>query len=174
MKALILFEILLMLGVIRKQRFLHQKEIMQYLQNYIYQYQVSSKTTILRKPTHFFTGCSILSYFFCLNSYNFCIALTKWTKLYFFKITFYPLKRGLNLRSKSNPAKSNSLLKIFKNYVFFTMFLLENVKDKALCFFLVKNIFHVLEFEVTLHTLVKIMGRRIYYFVLLIRLSINF
>ena len=41
------------------------------------------------------------------------------------------------------------------------MFLLENVKDKALCFLLVKNIFHELEFELTLHTLAKITGRRI-------------
>ena len=36
-KRMVLFEILLMLAVIWKQRFLHQREIMQYLQNCKYQ-----------------------------------------------------------------------------------------------------------------------------------------
>ena len=52
------------------------------------------------------------------------------------------------------------------------MLFLKNVKDKALNFLLVLKIwaiiFHVFKFEVTESTLLKIMGRRTCYFVLLI------
>ena len=44
------------------------------------------KTISLRQPIHFFTGRSILSYFLRSNCYNFRITLTKWIKLFFFKI----------------------------------------------------------------------------------------
>ena len=65
----------------------------------------------------------------------------------------------------------------FLKVKFFCEVFSKNVKDKALCFLLVKNMafqvlelktFQVLEFEVTRATLVKITGHQNCYFVLLI------
>ena len=50
----ILFEILLMSAVICKQRFLHENEIVQYLQNYKYQ---EINQCHFRKPLQVSTNC---------------------------------------------------------------------------------------------------------------------
>ena len=63
----------------------------------------------------------------------------------------------------------NGPLNFFKK-TFFCNVLLKNVKDKVLSFVLVKiwiKIFHVLKFEVTRTTLLKITGHWTFYFVLL-------
>ena len=75
-----------MSAVICKRRFLHENEIVQYLQNYKYE-EVNqgrfrktkqASTNVIKnnypKTAHtFFTGCSIFSYFFTFNltCYNF-------------------------------------------------------------------------------------------------------
>ena len=95
----ILFGILLTSAVICKQKFLHENEIVQYLQNYKYEnvnqshfrkpLQVSTNGIKNNFPTTthtFFTSRSILSYFLRLNCYNFRDAMTKSVKLHFLKI----------------------------------------------------------------------------------------
>ena len=132
----ILFEILITSVVICKERLLHENEIVQYLQNYKYQdinqghfrklLQASTNAIKIDCPTTahtFFTGCSVLSYFLRLNCYNFRTTQIKLIKLHFSKIAFQPLKTDQNSHSYSNPARSNSPLKKFKNYVCLAMFL---------------------------------------------------
>ena len=93
------FEILLTSAAICKQRFLHENEIGQFLQNNKYQdinqnnfrklLQASTNAIKNDCPTTshtFFTGRLILSYFLRLNCYNFQTALKKSIKLHFFKI----------------------------------------------------------------------------------------
>ena len=95
----ILFEILLTSAVICKQRFLHENEIVQYLQSYKHQnirqshfrkpLQASTNTiknSCLTTAHTFFMGRSVLSYFSRLNCYHFRTALTKSIKLHFLKI----------------------------------------------------------------------------------------
>ena len=99
MLAWILFGILLTSAVICKQKFLHENEIVQYLQNYKYKnvnqshfrkpLQVSTNGIKNNFPTTthtFFTSRSILSYFLRLNCFNFRAAMTKSIKLHFLKI----------------------------------------------------------------------------------------
>ena len=111
----ILLEILLTSAVIRKQKFLHENEIVKYLHNCKYQ---DVNQGHLKKPlqastnykkndypatTHtFFTIRSILSYFLRLNFYNFRIALAKATKLNFLKMALKVLKTDQNSHSYSN------------------------------------------------------------------------
>ena len=103
MSAWILFIIFLMSAVICKRRFLHENEIVQYLQNYKYK-EVNhgrfrktkqASTNVIKNNYHktahtFFTGCSIFSYFFTFNltCYNFRTALTKSVKLHCLEIAF--------------------------------------------------------------------------------------
>ena len=99
MLAWILFGILFTSAVICKQKFLHENEIVQDLQNYKYEnvnqshfrkpLQVSTNGIKNNFPTTthtFFTSRSILSYFLRLNCYNFHAAMTKSIKLHFLKI----------------------------------------------------------------------------------------
>ena len=87
MSAWALLEILLTSAVICKQRFLHEGDIVQYLQNHKYQdvnqehfgklLQTSTndmKNDYPETAHTFFTGLSVLSYFLHLSCYNFCTA----------------------------------------------------------------------------------------------------
>ena len=87
MSAWALSEILLTSAVISKQRFLHEGDIVQYLQNHKYQdvnqehfrKLLQTSTNDMKndypKTAHtLFTGRSIFSYFLRLNCYNFLTA----------------------------------------------------------------------------------------------------
>ena len=80
-------------------RYLHENEIVQYLQNYSYQdinqghfkktLQASTnamKNNCPQVTLTFFTGYSALTFFLHLNCYNFQTASTKSIKLHFLKI----------------------------------------------------------------------------------------
>ena len=186
----ILFEISLTLAAICKKIFLHKNEIVQYLQNYSYQdvnqdhfkktLQASTnamKNNCPQITLTFFTGCSALSYFLHLNCYNFQTALTKSINLHFLKILHFSLsKQAKTYIPAATQQELTILWKFLKVKFSFCEFISKNVKDKTLCFWLVKNMdkyFYILEFEITQGVAVKITGHLTCYIVLLVHIYVT-